>query len=572
MQRVIPVMTAMLTIIIAIIATLGLCAAQAYAVKGGSGTDSAQTEAAELEKQLDAAKDNTAKAEAAELGKQLDAAKANAAKAEPVDLEKQLDVAKDEIALLKKELEAAKEAAEAAKSEAARYRKALEAVTPMTITYEPGEGALPANAKTKLWQKDGTYQLPTPFKKGFDFEGWYVGSKRVTTVSRSDWDVTVTARWSEMERVYVYVDAGRRLANKGEKIYELYIMKPAHAPKMGDSYKGGTVVAASGRPDGKGHPAGSITLLDETAWYNLKIPDMQQCTEIDLHKAEMSHVTDMSRMFFRCSSLTSLNLSGWDTSGATNMNHMFFGCSSLTSLDLSGWDTSRVKNMSDMFYRCSSLTSLNLSGWDTSNVTDMECMFSNCSSLTSLDIIKWNTSKVTNMERMFYCCSSLTSLYMPRWNTSNVTSLSSTFYGCDSLITLNIRGWDTRNVTNMQCMLYDCASLESLNLWSWNTSSATDMRDMFGNCASLKDLDLSRWDTSRATDMHSMFSNCISLESLKTGKGWSYKSAARNRPDFPKTMYDKAGGSFSDTTTVPEGAHTYTATRSVGLNAARIGA
>ena len=37
-----------------------------------------------------------------------------------------------------------------------------------------------------------------------------------------------------------------------------------------------------------------------------------------------------------------------------------------------------------MFYNCSSLTSLNLSGFDTSNVTSMSYMFYDCYKLTSL--------------------------------------------------------------------------------------------------------------------------------------------------------------------------------------------
>ena len=82
-------------------------------------------------------------------------------------------------------------------------------------------------------------------------------------------------------------------------------------------------------------------------------------------------VTDMHGMFYNCSNLMSLDLSGWDTSNVTNMCTLFFCCSSLTSVDVSGWDTSNVTGMTSMFIRCTSLTSLDVSGWDTSNVTDM---------------------------------------------------------------------------------------------------------------------------------------------------------------------------------------------------------
>ena len=96
-------------------------------------------------------------------------------------------------------------------------------------------------------------------------------------------------------------------------------------------------------------------------------------------------------MFFGCSSLASLDLSGLDTSSVTTMSWMFYGCSSLASLDLSGLDTSSVRNMHDMFHGCSSLTSLDLTGLDTSSVVYMREMFRGCSSLTSLDISDLDT-------------------------------------------------------------------------------------------------------------------------------------------------------------------------------------
>ncbi len=100
---------------------------------------------------------------------------------------------------------------------------------------------------------------------------------------------------------------------------------------------------------------------------------------------DTSNVTDMSQMFYGCSALTSLNLSGFDTSNLTNMIHMFAFCSALTSLNLSGFDISNVTHMSGMFDFCHALTSLNLSGWDTSSVKRMESMFSDCKSLTDFD-------------------------------------------------------------------------------------------------------------------------------------------------------------------------------------------
>ena len=111
---------------------------------------------------------------------------------------------------------------------------------------------------------------------------------------------------------------------------------------------------------------------------------------LDMENMDFSRVTDMSRMFEYCFSLTSLDLSGLNTSQVTNMSYMFNGCSSLTSLDLSNFDTSKVLDMSYMFRMCRNLPSLDLSNFDTSQVTDMSGMFSGCTHLTTVKVINCN--------------------------------------------------------------------------------------------------------------------------------------------------------------------------------------
>ena len=227
-----------------------------------------------------------------------------------------------------------------------------------------------------------------------------------------------------------------------------------------------------------------------------------------------SAVTNMSWMFFRCSSLTSLNVSNFNTSAVTNMSLMFSGCSGLTSLNLSNFNTSKVTNMSSMFSDCSGLTSLNLSNFNTSAVTDMRYMFSGCSNLTSLNHSNFNTSAVTNMSGLFYKCSSLTSLNLSNFNTSAVTNISEMFYNCSGLKELNVSNFNTSAVTNMSEMFYNCSSLTSLNLSNFNTSAVTDMREMFYNCSGLKELNVSNFNASAVTDMSEMFYDCSRLTEL----------------------------------------------------------
>ena len=238
-------------------------------------------------------------------------------------------------------------------------------------------------------------------------------------------------------------------------------------------------------------------------------------TSIDFgNNFNTANVTNMSEMFFGCSSLTTLNLSCFNTANVTKMFSMFLHCSSLISLDLSHFNTSNVTNMSFMFRNCSSLISLNLSNFNNANVTDMREMFCECSSLTKLNLSNFNTSNVTGMWRMFEGCISLTNLDLSSFNTSNVTVMSSMFAGCISLTNLNLSSFNTSNVTDMSGMFSTCSSLLRLNLSNFNTSNVTDMSGMFRRCRNLINIALSNFNTSNVTDMDGMFQDCSSLTSL----------------------------------------------------------
>ncbi len=130
---------------------------------------------------------------------------------------------------------------------------------------------------------------------------------------------------------------------------------------------------------------------------------------VDVLILSSAGITNMADMFSLCKYLTTCNIN-IDTSKVTDMSNMFYGCSSLSSLpDISKWDTGNVVNMGSMFEGCLSLTSLpDISKWNTSNVTNMGDMFNGCLSLSSLpDISKWNTDKLTNMDNMFKGCKAL---------------------------------------------------------------------------------------------------------------------------------------------------------------------
>jgi surface protein len=167
------------------------------------------------------------------------------------------------------------------------------------------------------------------------------------------------------------------------------------------------------------------------------------------------------------------------------MEYMFYDCSSLTTLEVSGFRTDNVKSMAGMFYKCNKLASLDVSNFNTSNVTDMEWMFAYCEVLENLDVSGFDTSKVTDMGRMFLSCYSLQNLDVSGFDTSNVTNMELMFYGCSELTELDLSSFVTDNVENMHGMFAYCSSLTELDLGYFNMSKVTDAEDMISNCYSL---------------------------------------------------------------------------------------
>ena len=211
------------------------------------------------------------------------------------------------------------------------------------------------------------------------------------------------------------------------------------------------------------------------------------------------NVTNMGRMFYNCSSLTSLDVTHFNTANVTNMSYIFSGCSKLTSLDVTHFNTAKVKNMHNMFSSCSSLTSLDVTHFNTAKVEDMYGMFYSCSSLALLDVTHFNTENVTNMGYMFYNCSSLTSLDVAHFNTANVKVMSYMFSSCSSLTSLYLTNFNTEKVTNMENMFSGCQALTTIYASSkFVTTQVTKSSGMFNKCEKLKGEEV--WTKDKATD------------------------------------------------------------------------
>lgn len=184
----------------------------------------------------------------------------------------------------------------------------------------------------------------------------------------------------------------------------------------------------------------------------------------------------------RCSPWANLPMASARFEGrvvASSAEGMFYGCSSLKSVDLSGLDASSVENMSRMFERCSSLESLDLSGLIGSSVMRVSDMFNGCASLEALDLSGIDLPFLSDLDRTFRGCTSLQAIDFTSSHFSRMESMEGSFEGCSSLKSLDLSGFDTSKVTDMSSAFKDCRSLEALDLSVLDTSRLHYTTSMF---------------------------------------------------------------------------------------------
>ena len=118
--------------------------------------------------------------------------------------------------------------------------------------------------------------------------------------------------------------------------------------------------------------------------------------------------TTLSSFFEELKSLTSISgLENLNTTHVTDMSKMFYYCHGLNSLDLSAFNTAKVNNMYRMFYYCFAKT-IDLSSFNTANVENMDEMFAGASLVVNIYTSdSFKTDKLTNSKDMFNFCTNL---------------------------------------------------------------------------------------------------------------------------------------------------------------------
>ena len=126
--------------------------------------------------------------------------------------------------------------------------------------------------------------------------------------------------------------------------------------------------------------------------------------DVDVSNIDSFYSVNINAGIFEDTKFEYIDISDWNVSNITHMSNMFYKCKLLKSVgDLSNWTVSKVKSIISMFSNCKQLKSVgNLLNWDVSNVRCINNMFRKCEQLTSVgDLSNWNVSKVKYMFNTF---------------------------------------------------------------------------------------------------------------------------------------------------------------------------
>ncbi len=234
--------------------------------------------------------------------------------------------------------------------------------------------------------------------------------------------------------------------------------------------------------------------IEDRAWQQKS----QYITEVYIDPSmKNAELRTLKEWFQNCSHIKNIyGLEYLNTSLVTNMSSMFYGCSSLTSLRLDKFDTGKVTNMGNMFRGCNKLQSLNVRGWNTGNVTDMHGMFADCESLKEISgMVDFHTPKVTTMNGMFNRCKSLKWVDSDNFSSEALTNVARMFYGCSSLEQCNLKNLEGMNLTNATQMFDGCTSLKYVYITRLTCDdtklSRTNVKDMFKEVPDLQRCDIS---------------------------------------------------------------------------------
>jgi len=279
--------------------------------------------------------------------------------------------------------------------------------------------------------------------------------------------------------------------------------------------------------------------------------------DIDLSAAKCDYVNNITKMFYNCQVLSSLNMSSFDLSWIDYARYAFAKCSSLKEIYVqpeTEVSMRYIKTGMDegMFSGCTSLAGSESTTFDANYITKerahvdggvsdpgyfrpyakgMEYYKGNLTITQPFTSSTFSSTYFTNarnitvkgqcfpesMANIFSKFPDVMYIELAEADFSNVTSMKNAFNGLKNLKYVNFGDAPrTERVTDMQYMFRNCPNMTFAGVYGLDTRNVKNMSYMFQNCGKLYSggLEVTSFDTRNVTTMSNMFEGCTSLDAI----------------------------------------------------------
>ena len=225
---------------------------------------------------------------------------------------------------------------------------------------------------------------------------------------------------------------------------------------------------------------------------------------IDVSNLDTSNVTNLMAAFQLDGKLKEINgVNNWNTSKATSIQNIFYGCTELTSIDLTGWNTSNIQNFSAMFERDNKLATIKgIEDFDTSSATNLSYIFKN-TAIESLDLSKWDVSNAQHLTALFRASKLKTLTGISNWDVSNAYYMHYMF-DLTNIDTIDISNWKTNGNLKYTTFMFSNANISNIYMNNMTFDTVTNNTDMFKNSTIgniyVKDATVKTWIEARLTE------------------------------------------------------------------------
>ena len=183
----------------------------------------------------------------------------------------------------------------------------------------------------------------------------------------------------------------------------------------------------------------------------------------DLSNWNMSNVENINAMFYGCEKFEGKGLEKWDMSSCKTTINTFRKCYKL-NIDLSTWNTSNITEISGIFYDCTSFEGKGLEKWDMSNVTRSVCAFSGCKNFNGKGLENWKFPKLKEAEQMFLDCENF-NCDVSNWDMSDCSDISRMFYNCKKFKGEGLDKWNIQSKVKKILTFGKCTYLKNKPYW-----------------------------------------------------------------------------------------------------------